>query len=184
MDVLQLFSNLNRWLPRAILVLKWEEDMLIVIPFILSYFESYSLDFRKFLFPSVSHILWTFNLEILCQLGCLSHLLYYIKGEHENHIKVYSPSHLSSILGKLYISFSHMYMHQAGKNTLPHPIFLSHFLSTLIFPPSKQTISVENHNYLRAINWSPRPFNWSHKRFFSSKKVINDLGASIRYLRQ
>ena len=36
---------------------------------------------------------------------------------------------------------SHFLLIQARENTPPHPIFLSHFLSSPIFPPSKHTLS-------------------------------------------
>ena len=37
---------------------------------------------------------------------------------------------------------SHFLPIQARENTPPHPIFLSHFLSSPIFPPSKHTLNV------------------------------------------
>ena len=37
-------------------------------------------------------------------------------------------------------SLSHFLPIQARENTSPHPIFLSHFLSSPIFPPSKHTL--------------------------------------------
>ena len=58
----------------------------------------------SFCASNLSYMIWAFNFgnprSIRMVLG---HLLCYIRGEHENTIKVYSSSNLPSILGKYYL---------------------------------------------------------------------------------
>ena len=56
---------------------------------------------------------------------------------------------------------SHFLLIQARENTPPHPIFLSHFLSSPIFPPSKHTLSLREFFSIRKQFYIRKHFHWT-----------------------